>query len=321
MSCPTCDLLVIGGGPAGLSAAINGASEGLSVRMIDAGAMLGGQARESAAIENYPGFPEAITGNELMSRFVRQSTKFLTKHICPTTVAKLRLETTNGRSLFTATTDDYQEFSARCVLLSIGLSYRRLAAEGMGPLMGRGVYYGMPPVPLSKTKATNVAIVGGANSAGQAVVRAASYPAARVKLLVRKKLTDQMSTYLIDQIKKLPNVEVCEGCEVVAVYGAKSLEYIGIRYADGTVKNEACDMLSIFIGATPKTLWLDGLVELDDKKYVVTAGTARGVLPFETSLSGVFAAGDVRAGSTKRIASAIGEGAGALQMIHRALAR
>jgi len=311
-----CDLLIVGGGPAGLSAAINGASEGLSVRMVDSGFMLGGQARESAAIENYPGFPESVTGRDLMARFASQALKFETDFICPTTVSRLYKDDKR----FIATTDDYQQIITKAVLLATGLSYRRLGAKGMGTLMGRGVYYGVPP--SKPSKGAGIIVVGGANSAGQAVMRFAADPTAKVMLVVRRKLEDQMSTYLVNRIRKQTNIEVCEGTEVGGVDGTIILESVTLITTNGELRKTVdCDLLCIFIGATPRTLWLESTVTLDEKKFIVTDGTRRGALPFETSLEGCFAAGDVRAGSTKRIASAIGEGAGALQMVHQHLAR
>lgn len=210
MTCET-DLLVIGGGPAGLSAAINGSSEGLRVRVLDSGHTLGGQAKESSAIENYPGFPEGITGADLMSSFVRQAHKFNTSMLCPIGAARVWREDDRVHVM----TEDYQEHVARAALLSIGLSYRRLPAKGIGPLMGRGVFYGMPPGRWSPTKSCQVMVVGGANSAGQAVLKLASNQRASVRLVIRKTIDRQMSTYLIDRIRAMENVEVCENCEVV----------------------------------------------------------------------------------------------------------
>lgn len=313
------DLLIIGGGPAGLSAAINGASEGLTVRLLDSGPSLGGQARESSAIENYPGFPEGITGNELMHTFVKQALKFRTNILCPVSASKLAVD---GKR-FSVLTDDYQEFTARAVLLSSGLSYRRHMAEGIGPLMGRGVFYGMPPGKFAPTRKCNVAVVGGANSAGQAALKFAQNTNATVYMIIRKNLDAQMSTYLIERLRALPNVHICEGCEITSVHGEKSLESVTTKLADGRTDEMAMNFMFIFIGATPRTLWVRDVITLDERHFVKTwndlpDGDTR--LPYETSVPGVFAAGDVRLGSTKRIATAIGEGAGALSMIHRRLA-
>lgn len=300
-----CDLLIIGGGPAGLSTAINGASEGLKVCLLDSGSMLGGQARESNAIENYPGF-SFITGDDLMTRLVSQAHKFDTVIHAPLNAAKM--EPYDNRVC--VTTEDYQQFTSRSVVLSLGLNYRRLAAKNVGRLMGKGVYYGLPS--FISCMGCNVIVVGGANSAGQAALHLAK-SASSVVLLTRSPLEKSMSTYLIDRIIATPNIDVVEGT-VSEVLGADRLEWVhinGTRY-DATY-------LFIYIGAMPRTLWLDGIVKMCPRKYIYTGHHAGNDLPFSTSLSGVFAAGDVRYGSTKRIAAAIGEGSAALSMVHQYL--
>lgn len=311
------DLLIIGGGPAGLSAAINGASEGLKVRIMDNGSMLGGQARESSAIENYPGFPEGITGDDLMSRFVRQAHKFQAGFFCPCHAA--HLEPDDGRLI--VMDDDYQTHVARSVLLSLGVNYRKLNAQGVGLFMGRGIYYGVPQE--KKNGRRTVAVIGGANSAGQAVVNLAANPKLHVRLFVRKTINAQMSAYLVERITGLNNVTVEEHCEVQECHGDTCLRGITYRHEDETVYTDL-DAMYIFIGALPKTMWLP--VALDKNKFVVTdtdltpkESSYRSALPFETSMPGVFAAGDVRSGSVKRVATAIGEGAAALQMVHKYL--
>lgn len=307
----TYDLLVIGSGPAGLSAAISAASEGLKVAIMDNGNTLGGQARESSAIENYPGFPDGITGNDLMQSFVAQALKFGTIVICPTTAQKLQK---NADGIFTVTTDDYQEYNSKAVLLSMGLSYRRLDAKNIGPLIGRGIYYGCPPNSLSTSTPTRVAVVGGANSAGQAVVRLARLPNVSVDVIIRKRLADQMSTYLIDRISTMPNVRLCENCEVAAVEGKGHLERLWITdHLKHESKFDDYTAMYIFIGATPRTVWLRGTLDLDEHYFVRDHA-------YQTSMDGVFVAGDVRSGSVKRIAAAGGEGSGVVPMIHRYLA-
>lgn len=306
----TSDLLIIGSGPAGLSAAINAASEGLRVVLMDNGSLLGGQARESSAIENYPGFPDGITGLDLTQMFVQQALKFKTSVVCPTSAQKLSKD---SAGVFTVTTDDYQDYRTKSVLLAMGLSYRRLDAKNIGPLIGRGVWYGCPSHTIVSDKPRKVAVVGGANSAGQAVVRLAKSSNVSVDVIIRKKLADQMSSYLIDRIKRLPNVRVCEGCKVTAVEGKSVLERLWIR-DDVRHENryETYDAMYIFIGATPRTVWLRGTVDLDQHYFVQDNA-------YQTSMAGVFVAGDVRSSSVKRIAAASGEGSGVVPMIHRYL--
>lgn len=307
-----CDLLIVGGGPAGLSAAINGASEGLRVCLLDAGRALGGQAKESASIENYPmplGFDNGVTGHDLMTGFIAQATKFNTQMFCP--VNAIDLEKDGNRRI--VTTDDYDEYAARAVILSLGLRYRTLQADGIGALMGRGVYYGIPGSTIPY-RGKCVGIVGGANSAGQAALNLAKSKTTKVKMFVRKTLAAQMSQYLIDRIKETPNVEVYENTEVNACEGRDKLQAITLK--DGTTITVVA--LFIYIGAVPKTAWLRSALELTPQRFVCTRAR-EGHLPFETSCPGVFAAGDVRDQSTKRIAAAIGEGSAALQSCHKYL--
>lgn len=309
-----CDLLIVGGGPAGLAAAINGASEGLSVKIMDSGNAFGGQAKESSAIENYPGFPSGITGHDLMTSFVLQAKKFDATMICPLGAAHIERD----GSFINVATEDYQTFVSKTVLLSFGLTYRRLLATGIGALMNRGVFYGMPPGRFYPTKTCNVAVIGGANSSGQAVLKLAQNPKTTVHMYIRKKITDQMSTYLIERILKTKNIVVCEGCEIIGVHGETWLESIDVKNDNGEIENKKMNNMFIFIGATPKTIWLKNCVELNEKKFILTGNDLEepSKYPYETSMSGVFAAGDVRYGSTKRIATAIGEGVSALSMIH-----
>lgn len=315
-----CDLLIIGGGPAGLSAAINGASEGLNIILMDSGPQLGGQAAKSSLIENYPGFPEGITGNDLIGRYIEQAKKFKTVVECPQTAIGLRAD---GMDRI-VTTDEEDMIVAKMVILSAGLSYRRLAAPGIGHLMGRGVLYGAPTFDPRSMGSCEICIVGGANSAGQAAMHMSRNPTAKIRLLIRKKIEDQMSTYLVERIREAPNVEICEGVEVIGVDGKQSLEEVVIsRIADGSEERLTANHLFIFIGASPKTLWLNGSVAMNERKFILTGidlkedwKLERPPLGFETSMPGVFACGDVRFGSTKRIASAVGEGSVALQSCH-----
>ncbi len=316
------DLVIVGGGPSGLSAAINGASEGLSVLLLDSAMSLGGQAKESAAIENFPGFPDGVTGEKLMANMVQQAMKFG----CATSVPSMVVRLVHDGDIHRVEDDHGDLYEGRTVLLSNGLSYRRHNAAGIGQFMGRGCYYGAGPRPTEKCE---IAVVGGANSAGQAVLSLARNHRASVKLLVRKTLEVQMSQYLIDRIRLTPNIEVCENCELLETRGRGRLETTVVKWEDDTLEIPT-DYLYIYIGAVPRTWWLSGSsIELDKRGFVLTDGDIGprashavffdGPLPFETSVPGVFAAGDVRANSVKRIASAVGEGAQALQMIHKRL--
>lgn len=310
------DLAIIGGGPSGLSAAINGASEGLEVLLVDAEATLGGQARESAAIENYPGFPDGITGDHLMTALTRQAEKFNASLLLPTRMQ--RIEVLVGTHPMFKLTDEFgQSVEAKTVLLSLGLSYRRLQAQNLSGFLGNGAYYGMPfgRVPTHRCE---VAVVGAGNNAGQAVLHMARNNAATVRLLCRSKLRDKMSDYLVQRILAQPNIEVLEGCTVQSCAGkAGKLHEVEIVW-EGTTHSLPADYLFLFIGAVPRTFWLSDSLSLN-AGFIPTWTDCGAELPYETSIRGVFAAGDVRYGSTKRIAAAVGEGVGALQMIHRRL--
>lgn len=317
------DLLIIGGGPAGLSAAINAASEGLVVRLLDNNLSLGGQARESNAIENYPGFPESITGNDLMHSMVLQAIKFKTVLLCPVNAIFMERDEVNNRVV--VTTADYQVFRSKAVLIAIGLNYRRLDATNISNLMGRGVYYGTPPgiLPGHDDHVCQVAIIGGANSAGQAAIKLAETANVEITMYIRKTIEHQMSRYLVDRIKSTPNITLCEGCTVTTVHGEKWLTNVTVKQGDDET-TPATDYMFIFIGAQPMTAWLRNTISLDADHYIQTGGNmmigTRPAMHYETSMQGVFAAGDVRAYSTKRIAAAIGEGSAVMQSIHRYLA-
>ena len=298
------DLLVVGSGPAGMSAAITGASEGLRIGMIDGSDTLGGRARESSAIENYPGFPEGNTGAELMRRFADQAIKFHTEIQCPVMAAGIRKD---GDRVIT-TTDDGTEYVSRAVMLAMGLSYRRLVAANISRFMGTSVFYGLPDSVLQSRRRCSYVIVGGANSAGQAVMRLARNPGTKVTMLIRRTIHDQMSQYLIERIRKMPNVEVLEGAEVSAFHGDRELSHVELTNGEAM----RCGRVLIFIGAVPKTQWLRPNVQLDSKGFVQATN-------FETSMAGVYAAGDVRLGSIKRVATSIGEGAAAVQSTYRFL--
>lgn len=312
----TYDTLIVGGGPAGLCAAINGASEGLRVAILDAAPSLGGQARESSRVENYPlPYPlqDGVSGEQLMSGFTAQAAKFGVDIFCPVRAAHIEMD----GSWKVVTTNDFQEFRAKCVILSMGLSYRRLDADNIGRYMGRGVFYGVPGH-LNKFAGKTVGVVGAANSAGQAVLKIAE-SAKKVYLLARSPLEKAMSSYLIERIKATTNIEVLVGAEIKAVDGNGTLKCIYLKGGNGG--KIMMDYLFIYIGAIPHTAWLLGAIEMDKSRFILTdvdlpGGGPR--LPCETSMSGVFAAGDVRVGqAVKRITGAIGDGIAALQSCHR----
>ncbi len=314
-----CDLVIIGGGPAGLAAAINAASEGIKTTLIDSKDTLGGQASASAAIENYPGFADPVTGRELMSRMTRQASRFNTELLRPVVARGIRRE---DDFLIVSTEDDVKP-AVKChgVILALGLSYRRLQAKGVSDFLGRGVSYGMPVVDSQKTDQC-FCVVGGANSAGQAAMHLSKIPGCKVKMLVRgESIVDSMSQYLIDRIYSTINVEVLTRTEVKEVRGGDRLNQI-ILICDGQERTIEIHGLYIFIGASPKTLWLNGMVERSSRGYILTGRNLtqwreqRQPFAFETSMPGVFACGDVRETSIKRVASAVGEGAAVVSSLH-----
>jgi thioredoxin reductase (NADPH) len=319
------DVAVVGAGPAGLAAAVYAASEGLSVLVLDERAF-GGQAGASARIENYLGFPTGISGMALAGRAFNQALKFGVEIAIPLEVARLdcgesngamRLELSNGGSA-----------RARTVVVASGASYRRPDISNLPIFEGHGISYWASPVEARLCEGEEVALVGGGNSAGQAVV----YLAPRVKrlhLVVRGQgLESSMSRYLIDRISALPNVELHTGTEVIGLEGDETQGLTGAVFRDrGTREEHSCALrhLFLFIGADPNASWLNGCVAVDGKGFVVTGtkcphSNARPPLPLETSQRGVFAIGDVRAGSTKRVAAAVGEGAAVVAQIHSVLA-
>jgi thioredoxin reductase (NADPH) len=299
------DLAIVGGGPAGLAAAISAASEGLKVVILDASTHIGGRPWESNAIENYPvpiGFPDGVTGEKLLSGFVNQAHKFGADFCAPCLVDNIERD---GEHVILSTLS-YEQHVAKAVILSSGLGPRRLLAKGIGPLMGRGVYYGAP---ILNGKHREVAVIGGANSAAQAVLRLAQH--SKVHMVVRRSIEAGMSAYLVGRIRSHPNVVIHEGVEAAEVLGDDRLS--GVLLSDG--EELRLDALFVCIGAQPHTRWLESLVALDDKKFILTGEQTcrKDALMFETCIPGVFAAGDVRHGSVKRIAAAIGEGVGAAQ--------
>ncbi|HKF32831.1 MAG TPA: FAD-dependent oxidoreductase [Jatrophihabitantaceae bacterium] len=323
------DLVVIGGGPAGLGAAVYGASEGLRTVLVERTAT-GGQAGQSSRIDNYLGFPDGVSGAQLTDRARRQATKFGAELI--TTQEVVRLDACGSARKVTFA--DGASIDAHTVILATGVSYRQLAAQGCEELTGRGVFYGSALTEAANCAGRDVYIVGGANSAGQAAVYLAR-EARSVTLVVRgKSLEDSMSYYLTQQIAAIANITVRTCTEVVSARGTDHLEELTLRdNVTGATEIVPTKMLFVFIGAVPHTEWLDGVVTRDPKGFVLAGpdltveGQPQGWTldrpPYhlETNVPGVFVAGDARAESAKRVASAVGEGAMAVMLVHRYLER
>ncbi len=322
------DLVIIGGGPAGLAAAVYGASEGLHTVMIEKSAP-GGQAGMSSRIENYLGFPAGLSGGDLAKRGVDQARRFGVEILAPQEATGVRVE---GPSRIVKLADG-SELGSKALLIATGLSYRKLEVPGAEQLQGRGVYYGAAMTEAASCKDEDVYIVGGANSAGQAAMFFAKY-ACRVVMLVRgETLSTSMSQYLIDQIKQTPNIQVETRSRVVEAHGNGHLEAISILCErSGQTDRVKAGALFVFIGAEPRTDWLAGVVERDPRGFVLTGndllrdgkrpkGWTLDRDPYlpETSVPGIFAVGDVRHGSVKRVASGVGEGSIAVQFIHQYL--
>jgi thioredoxin reductase (NADPH) len=323
------DLVVVGAGPAGLSAAVYGSSEGLRTTVLDGGAV-GGQAGSSSLIRNYLGFPRGLGGGELAQRAYQQAWLFGTRFRLTERV--VGLERTGERVAIRSA--DGVEVTARAVVLALGVEYRRLEAPGLAELEGAGVYYGASMSEAQALAGEPVFVVGGGNSAGQAALHLARY-ARQVTILVRREsLTETMSRYLIDAIVETPNVDVRYRTEVGAAEGAGSLERLELRGAGGEAESLPAAALVILIGARPRTGWLPKEILRDPWGYLLTGDDLfdgehissswqleRHPLPLETSVPGVFAAGDVRAASVKRVAGAVGDGAMAVTDVHTFLSR
>src|SRR5262249_9594208 len=322
------DLIVIGGGPAGLGAAVYGASEGLRTVLLERTAT-GGQAGQSSRIENYLGFPDGVSGAQLTDRARRQAAKFGAEVLTTREVIAVDVCGSARRVRFA----DGTSIDAHTIILATGVTYRQLAAPGLDGLTGRGVYYGSALTEASACLDQDVYVVGGANSAGQAAVYLARH-AKSVTLLVRgPSLEQSMSYYLIKQIEDVPNISVRTCTEVIEATGEDHLESLTLRNtATGDTETVDAQMLFLFIGAAPLTDWLDGVVVRDSAGFVVAGpdlsadgerppGWELDRLPYhlETSVPGVFVAGDARSESAKRVASAVGEGALAVMLVHRYL--
>jgi thioredoxin reductase (NADPH) len=322
------DVVIVGGGPAGLAAAVYGASEGLKTVMVEREAP-GGQAGLSSRIENYLGFPSGLSGADLARRAVTQARRFGVEIISPQEATGLRVEGPYRHIKLS----DGSEIACQALLLAMGVQWRKLDVPGLERLQGAGVYYGAGTTEAMTCEGEDVYIVGGANSAGQAAMHFSKY-ARKVIMLVRgASLAISMSRYLIDEIEKVPNIEVRLHSCVAEAQGILRLESISV-YCSATLETERVPATSlfIFIGAQPGTDWLEGIVERDDKGFILTGAELRrnGKLPaswalkrdpslLETSVPGVFAVGDVRKGSVKRVASGVGEGSIAIQFVHQYL--
>jgi thioredoxin reductase (NADPH) len=324
------DLAIVGGGPAGLAAAVYGASEGLHTVMIEREAP-GGQAGMSSRIENYLGFPMGLSGGDLARRAVVQAQRFGVEILAPQEAVGVRME---GSYRFIKFADG-SEISCHALMIATGVQWRRLEAPGIDRLQGAGVYYGGGATEALSCRGEIVYVVGGANSAGQAAMNFAKY-ADRVVIAVRgSSLSSTMSQYLIDQIKEMPNIQIWPHASVSEAHGESHLEEISFVCSDtNKVERVPASAMFIFIGALPRTEWLTDVVERDERGFILTGpdliregqrpkGWSLDRDPFllETNIPGIFAVGDVRHGSVKRVASGVGEGSVAVQFIHQYLSK
>jgi len=323
------DLAIIGGGPAGLAAAVYGASEGLHTVMVEREAP-GGQAGMSSRIENYLGFPAGLSGGDLARRAMVQAQRFGVEILSQEAVG-VRTEGPYRIIKFA----DNNEISCHALMIATGVQWRRLEAPGVARLQGAGIYYGGGATEALSCKGEIIYVVGGANSAGQAAMNFAKY-AERVVILVRgESLSSTMSQYLIDQVKEMPNIQLWTHASVAEAHGDTHLEEISVLCSDtGKVERVPASAMFIFIGALPRTDWLASVVERDERGFILTGpdliqdgqrpkGWALDRDPFllETNVPGLFAVGDVRHGSVKRVASGVGEGSVAVQFIHQYLSK
>ncbi len=325
---PFYDVIVIGGGPAGLATAVYAASEGLRTVLVESHAA-GGQAGTSSLIENYLGFPAGVTGADLAQRATAQARRFGAELLTGQEVVSLRREDPYRVAVLA----DGTELTAYCVVITTGMSARTLDVPGLEPLHGVGVYYGAAMTEAARYRDKDICVVGGANSAGQGALFFSRY-ARRVTMLVRASdLQATMSRYLVDRIRTAPNIDVSTGVEVAEVHGNGSLEAVVVKsVASGDLRTIPSSALFVFIGVRPHTDAFAGVLERDDGGFVITGadlpqnhGRPRGwtlerePFMFETSVPGVFAAGDVRAGANRRVAAAVGEGSAAIYSVHRYL--
>jgi thioredoxin reductase (NADPH) len=322
------DLIIVGAGPAGLAAAVYAASEGLDVLVIETDTP-GGQAGSSSKIENYLGFPTGLSGQELAARAIAQTEKFGAKIMVAHSVARLDC----ARRPFNIVLDNGNRLAARAIVIATGAQYNKLRIDNFTKFEGQGIYYGATHMESQLCEAEDLIVVGGGNSAGQAAVFL-SQTGGKVHMLVRSgELSDTMSRYLIQRLDENPNVELHYKTEITGLEGGAHLDRV-MWFDRARGESSTHDIRHVFVmaGASPRTEWLRGCLALDDKGFILTGRdleTANGDSKWpltrapqmlETSLPGVFAVGDVRSGNVKRVASAVGEGAIAVHMVHRALA-
>ena len=319
------DLIIVGGGPAGLAASIYAASEGLRTVVVEQGAP-GGQASYSAYIENYPGFPEAMSGSDLARRTVQQAERFGVEILVTRKVIRLRVDARHRL----VDIDDGIELASHAALLTMGVSFRWLDLPECPQLVGAGIYYGAAVAEASACRQQDIYVLGGGNSAAQAALLLSKYARRVTIVALEDALEETMSRYLIDRIRKTPNIEIRTNHTVVAVRGKDHLEEITLlNTKTKETRQVPAEGLFVFIGALPQTEWLAGTIARDENGFILCGfdfmrqgrpedwPIQRAPYPLETSTPGVFVAGDVRKGSVKRLTSAAGEGAMAVQFIHR----
>ncbi len=324
-----CDVLIVGAGPAGLAAAVYAASEGFAAQVLEP-AVPGGQAGTSSHIRNYLGFPYGLSGDELTQRAVQQAWLFGADLILSQSATGLRA---SGNDRLVRLSDG-AEVAAKVVILATGVAWRRLGVPSLEALNGAGVFYGAAGSEARAMRGEDVFVVGAGNSAGQAAIHLSAYAASVTIVTIDQRLGEFMSDYLVQKVRATPNIAVVLNTEVVEGHGRQRLEGLTLRDRHtGATRAVPASAVFVLIGAEPRTDWLEGVVERDERGYVLTGRDLQGdgrlpggwplerpPLPLETSLPGVFAAGDVRYRSIKRVASAVGEGSVAIQLVHEYLA-